>query len=472
MRTRRFVSLLLTFLATTFGIAHADAAPTDAPDGPVGNPEGGGPDVIVGDLHDLTRWGSLNGVTAFSVGTISCNVGTTDLLWVASTNQHPVIAQNLYRLKDGRFEQIGQSWLKHGFTALTQNLCGSCNGRGGSVLGVGCSDPYSASLNGDQSRLGPRYQVNPFTGVYPYPVTGVPGPSDLTKRRLQVKNTDLDPDLNPGARYFVEGQYVTNDDALAGNGTNNNSYREVRVTTSGSGQSRTFNLALITSGNNPLRFTQRTKPAIMAWKDVDPEVELTAVAAPGDGLLYIASRVTRRPNGLYDYEYAVQNITSDRGLAGFAVPNPSCAPAQAPGFKDVDYHSGEPYDSQDWVVTEGGGSLRWDTPTNYAQNPNGNAVWWGTLYNYRFTSPNPPARGMATLRFYKPLPRHEDSIRVSLPAPKFRADHNDDGFVDFLDFDAFVADFEAGDPRADFDGDGFTDFFDYDEFVIALETGC
>ena len=32
-------------------------------------------------------------------------------------------------------------------------------------------------------------------------------------KRLQVLNTDLDPALNPGAQYFVEGQYVTKDDA-------------------------------------------------------------------------------------------------------------------------------------------------------------------------------------------------------------------------------------------------------------------
>jgi hypothetical protein len=47
---------------------------------------------------------------------------------------------------DERFEQIGQSQVKHAFTALTQNLCSlGCNGVGGSRLGSGCSDPYSAS---------------------------------------------------------------------------------------------------------------------------------------------------------------------------------------------------------------------------------------------------------------------------------------------------------------------------------------
>ncbi len=56
------------------------------------------------------------------------------------------------------------------------------------------------------------------------------------------------------------------------------------------------------------------------------------------------------------------------------------------------------------------------------------------------------------------------------------ADFDGDGFVDFFDFDAYVACFEGGacppGKTADFDGDGFVDFFDFDAFVAAFETGC
>jgi hypothetical protein len=56
------------------------------------------------------------------------------------------------------------------------------------------------------------------------------------------------------------------------------------------------------------------------------------------------------------------------------------------------------------------------------------------------------------------------------------ADFNDDGFVDFFDFDDFVACFEgsacpAG-KSADFNADGFADFFDFDDFVNAFGLGC
>gem|GEM_PF-1282257 len=52
------------------------------------------------------------------------------------------------------------------------------------------------------------------------------------------------------------------------------------------------------------------------------------------------------------------------------------------------------------------------------------------------------------------------------------ADFNGDGFLDFTDFDDFVAAFEGGAASADFNGDGFLDFTDFDAFVAAFETGC
>ncbi len=52
------------------------------------------------------------------------------------------------------------------------------------------------------------------------------------------------------------------------------------------------------------------------------------------------------------------------------------------------------------------------------------------------------------------------------------ADFNNDGAVDFFDYDDFVFAFELGLPTADFNHDSAIDFFDYDEFVIAFEIGC
>ena len=135
-----------------------------------------GPDVIVGDLPSVEEPsdGTVGSFVGLGVGTTSCNAGVVNLDWFAlPSNDHPAIPQNMYRMSGGadnteRFEQIGQSWCKHAFTALTQNVCGfGCNNVGGTHLGSGCSDPYDASLNYDQSRLGSRAWINPFTGVYP-----------------------------------------------------------------------------------------------------------------------------------------------------------------------------------------------------------------------------------------------------------------------------------------------------------------
>lgn len=59
------------------------------------------------------------------------------------------------------------------------------------------------------------------------------------------------------------------------------------------------------------------------------------------------------------------------------------------------------------------------------------------------------------------------------PAAPLRpsADFNYDGFVDFLDYDAFVAAFEIGDMNADISRDGFLDFWDFDQFVLLFEGG-
>lgn len=55
------------------------------------------------------------------------------------------------------------------------------------------------------------------------------------------------------------------------------------------------------------------------------------------------------------------------------------------------------------------------------------------------------------------------------------ADFNEDDFVDFFDYQAFVSCFEGlCEPGLDADAnqDGFVDFFDYDRFVTVFETGC
>jgi hypothetical protein len=350
---------------------------------------GNNPDVIVGELTGTTRYGNVGGITAYAIGTNSCNIGSCWLNWFANTPEHPVIGQNMYRLKDGRFEHIGQSWLKHGYTALAGAVCStSCvTPPNGTHLGVNCSDPYSSSLNGTQTRLGPKDDVNPNTGVFLFPDPRENTTGDAIFKRLQVHDGDLNPTLNPGAIYFVEGQYVTRDDAAAKNNANNASYRPVTV-----GAGPNYNLSLTGS-------TQREKAGIQAWKAADPAVIETFIGAP-DGLFILAAKATALGGGVYHYEYALQNLTNQRAGQSFSVPIQPGTTVTNVGFHDVDYHSGTPYVGTDWTPTVTATSVTWETQT-FAQNVNANALRWGTLYNFRFDANVAPGSSSITLGLFR-----------------------------------------------------------------------
>ena len=179
-----------------------------------------GPDVIIGELIGLEQLdsGAVNGRVGLSLGTDACNKGTIDVDWFAlPNNDHPFIPQNLYRMSGGtdnteRFEQLGQSWGKHAFTAASSNTCGfGCNGVGGEHLGSGCSDAYGAGLNGSQTQIGSRAWVNPFTGSFPSGTTSnnhTGHSHDATSHRMLVETSDLIPAQNQGALYFAEAEYI------------------------------------------------------------------------------------------------------------------------------------------------------------------------------------------------------------------------------------------------------------------------
>ena len=90
-----------------------------------------GPDVIVGDVEDVAQFDAPVGTqVGLAIGTDSCNNGDQPINWFAlPQTDHPLVPQNLYRMSGGadnqeRFEQIGQSWMKHTFLALEDSVCG------------------------------------------------------------------------------------------------------------------------------------------------------------------------------------------------------------------------------------------------------------------------------------------------------------------------------------------------------------
>ena len=367
-----------------------------------------GPDIIDGELWGTVyNWGESEEITGYSVGGIACNMGSSEVSWFATSNQHPVQATQLYRLKAGRFEQIGLAWGWHEYFALAFDDCSlGCitpDPYTGLTLGVGCSNPEGASTTGKQAKLGPRGHVNAFTGYFPYPFTLVPYPPPGTVevhigRRLQVHNTDLDPIANPGASYFLEIQYIAADDASAGNGNNNVSYRPVTVST----LSGAYNLVLTGT-------TVRQTPAIHAWKTADSSVQETVIQVPGEGRFILAAKTTALGGGVWHYEYALYNMNSDRSGRSLFVPIPASTTVSSIGFHDVDYHSGDsdPHApgtirGTDWPTTRTSDGLTWETDAWDPLDRQANALRWGTVYNFRFDANQSPATGVLVLGLYKP----------------------------------------------------------------------
>ena len=334
-----------------------------------------GPDVIVGDIPASNDYGSVGNIAAFSLATTSCNIGTQLLAWDALPNlTHPVIAQDMYRIKNGEFTQIGISWLKHSFLALNNSLCNACNNSPGNTLGVGCSDPYGAGLNGQQGNLGPRSQVNASTGIFPIP--SGPPVSTTIDRRLQINHNDLDPSLNIGAIYLAEAQYVTADDAAAGNNNNNASWRPASFAgVPGGGYSLT-----LTGG------TTRKKAAIEAWPLFDPGVTLSYVDVPNDGRFIVGYNRILLPNGYFKHVWAIENLNSHRGAQALSAIFPLGATVQNPSFHKIDHHSGEPYSTATWNPMIVGNTILWQNDAPFNVNQNANALRWGCCNTFTVES--------------------------------------------------------------------------------------
>jgi hypothetical protein len=371
-------------------------APAGAP-GP--DPRSAVLDVTLGQLYGITSMGRTgtypNGRNGLSAATTSCNSGSVNVPWFAAMQEnHPTIGLALFRLSAGGvLEMIGQNYMKHGFYALSNDQCNfGCQGGGnGTYLLVDCSDTYSSGHNGDRNHQGPRSEIDPVTGEWVacgsyFDDWNTPD-GDCTRdyfgnepngvaHRVEVHDSDLG---NPGALYYYEGEYVVRNDSRLDNSIG---WRQCTAVWTGS------SWAFQTVGGG---LTPSYGPLVKTWGDEQVEKKLTE----GDGSVILATKVDDLGGGQWHYEYALYNWWSERGVRSFSVPIGAAAVSNI-SFHDLDQDAGN-----NWSVDLSNGSITWSTD-DYTTDPDAHALFFQTMFNFRFDASVAPEPGTVTLLPFKP----------------------------------------------------------------------
>ena len=321
------------------------------------------------------------GLVSISPSAALKNVGTANVPWYTkftgnhppyNNSQHPFLVWSLFRIANGRLEQLGISDVKHAFLTINNNCSGgACTDN--HILGIGCEDIYGEGNNEDEFSLSYRQEVTAHSGTWEslgshfdqdnnnsqdHPPNN---PDPFMGHRMVIRESDLQ---TAGATYYLEGWYVVRDDI---NIFNSMGYR--RITPALVSGTWTFGL--------PNAFVQGS--ALDAW--VDPNNPGTGNATTGldtgVGHLRVAVKTTDLGNGSWRYDYVLVNHDFDRQVGSFAVP---IGPASLSSvyFRDLDTQSGN-----DWQATQLAGSIT-------GSKVGGQGLDWGVAYNFGFVANAPP----------------------------------------------------------------------------------
>lgn len=335
-------------------------------------------------------------------------------------DQHPYLIWNLYRIVDGRIEQIGRSGVKHAF--LTVNTACDANPGNGHILGRGCADTYGVGNNDSIGDLGPRSEIIPATGewgrcgsVYDRdcngirdsgsPCSNLPGVTDCSSwsYRLQVDERDISPAQNPGASYWFESWYLVRDDI--------NIYNTMQT------RPATFNWSsgVWNVGNGP-GSELKLGAAIDRWlpRGTATSTEHSADIESEHGQGRVAVKVVPLDGGGWRYDYVVANfdfavaqvqyhdgqegdpnklqVLSNTGFTRFEVETAGPVPVSANGFSD-----GDRIDGNDWVFSSTDSRLAWALPGRQPAGSVDNALNWGTMFRFSIESDVAPVPGVAWL---------------------------------------------------------------------------
>jgi hypothetical protein len=358
-------------------------------------------DLHLADIDQLTAMGRAgaypNGVNGCALETTACNLGTKAIPWhAAMASDHPFIAFLMARESNGRFEQISdQSFVKHGFFALSSELCRSCAPTDGTTLGVGCSDTYATSNNGDPFWLGPPSEIDPWLGHWnpqcshfdrgeppvaaPADCNGLRSLSAAQANALGPLNHRIhvsDADFNvPNAAFWYQAQYVIGSEDEAKRGDNLASRAFTPVWT-GSRWDLVDSGALLHGS------------ILQRWSGATVQSTTNGVS---DGRVYVATKVSGPSEGFYRYEIAVHNRDNARGVGAVRIPVCPEARVRALGFRDLDR---DPLD--DWSAARLAGEIVFSGPVQPLE--------WNTVFNLWFESDAAPAPGAWSLDAARPGP--------------------------------------------------------------------
>lgn len=370
-------------------------------------------DVLLGALTDLSVMGRTgafpNGTNGCALETTACNQGSQNVPWQQAMDpDHPFIAFLLARESDGRFEQISdRSYVKHAFFALSNSFCGgNCQGTNGTSLGVGCSDTYSRTNNGDLFWLGPPDEIDPWSGLW-NPVCShfdrgeppVPPPGDCNGlRSLSLTQVQLlgdvshrirvrDAEFNTPGTFWYQAMYVVATEPEANRGGNLGSRGFTPVWTG-------TRWDLVDGG--PLLYGS----VLDRWSGA---TVASSTNGGDDGRLYVATKVTGPVEGFYHYEIAVHDRDNARGVGAVRIPVCPGARVRGLGFGDIDTNA-----ANDWSASVVGSEIVFSGPSN--------PLRWNSIFNFWFDSDAAPAPGAYALDQAAPGPGLA-SVAVSGSAP-------------------------------------------------------
>ncbi len=353
--------------------------------------------IALDQMQQMAR--EPGGRVALTFATRLKNIGQHDVPWFWSIlppgnqmpvlGQHPYLILNLYRLADGRLEQIARSDAKHAFYSTNED----CPCAGAQVIFSGCADTYGANNNAQQFFFAPREEITAHSGSWTslgshfdgVPVDNIRHHSnhvDNFTHRLVAAEPDLQ---TSNAQYVAEAWYVVQGDT---NIFNTMGHRAITPSYDGTGLwTFAFTGSLVTG------------PALRAWN-----AQTSAVIASAYGHLEWAAAVTNLGTGWWRYDLALMNHDYDRQVQSLFIPLTPGLAVTNPSARD-----GDAAVSNDWTATLTSTGLLWQAPA-------GAALDWGRLLSFRFqaAAPSAPASGwLAALE-----PGSDPGVAATLPLPR------------------------------------------------------